>query len=511
MWFNAWHHQKEDELLAYLMDAIQRQVAPSWLSAVGLRFRFNLLRVRMFSSPERFLLTAAAVACVPLAVAFGSGWQYSVPWLAGGGLLMVNLLRSFSADPQKLLKNAPRTIWKSAVDLVAFPTLQGKTDVRFQFMQELSEVTAALLPQRLVIFLDDLDRCRPEQVVDILEAINFLSSAAPCFIIVGADYRKVETLAGQHFETIALQEAQNVAQDAAPDGAGPNTVVARMGYARNYMLKIVNMRLDLPRPTPQGIANLIRQAGQATAASGAFWQRLTMGILLTVSLVVAIAFAMRPVKAPEQSAATDETVVSTGVAQRGITGAAIVDGSGSGAAAPGQVTPPGDGAAGADGADQISTRTRNAVGASWTLGLDVLLPLLVVLAVLIRLRSVPKEMEKAVDSRAFSEALDKAAPTIQERCGTPREVRRFQNYLRFLAAWDDSAERPPIADLEAHLVDLAACGYRTPTGQRRYDVPSEAIDFFTKQCVMLGLDPDTFRPVEEKGAGHAETHTSVNA
>lgn len=89
-------------------------------------------------------------------------------------------------------------------DLSVFPSLQGKTDVRQEFARNLKEVTDALLPQRLVIFLDDLDRCRPELVVQILEAINFLGSAAPCFIVLGADYRKVETLAGQHFEAIAI-------------------------------------------------------------------------------------------------------------------------------------------------------------------------------------------------------------------------------------------------------------------------------------------------------------------
>jgi photosystem II stability/assembly factor-like uncharacterized protein len=76
VWFNAWHHQKEDQLLAYLMDAVQRQVAPSWFSAVGIKFRFNLLRVRMFSSPERFLQTAAAFAALPLTIALASlGWK----------------------------------------------------------------------------------------------------------------------------------------------------------------------------------------------------------------------------------------------------------------------------------------------------------------------------------------------------------------------------------------------------------------------------------------------------
>jgi hypothetical protein len=89
----------------------------------------------------------------------------------------------------------------------------ASSDVRQEFAKNLREGTDALLPQRLVIFLDDLGRCRPQRVVQILEAINFLSSPAPCFIILGADYRKVETLAGQHFEAIAVQEAENAWAD----------------------------------------------------------------------------------------------------------------------------------------------------------------------------------------------------------------------------------------------------------------------------------------------------------
>jgi len=501
VWFNAWHHQKEDQLLAYLMDAIQRQVAPSWFSAVGLRFRFNLLRVRMFSSPERFLLTIAALAVVPLSVGFGGDLLALVALLGGGSLLAINLLRTFSADPQKLLSHASSSVWKFALDLVAFPSLQGKTDVRFQFMRELSEVVEALLPQRLVIFLDDLDRCRPEQVVDILEAINFLSSAAPCFIFVGADYRKVETLAGQHFETIALQEAQNVAQDDARLFSDqPNTVVARMEYARNYMLKIVNMRLDLPRPTPQGIANLIRQTGQTDGSNAVSWQRYAMVLLFTLSLIATIAIGTNLVGPSGLSGTSAPTAtVDTETQASGQPGATIPA---SGATATGVLGSSSSSGSAAETAPTAEKIDRNAVGVTWSHWLQVLIPLLVGVTVLVRVRGVPKEMEKAVDSQAFSDALNEAAPSIQQRCGTPREVRRFQNYLRFLAAWDDSGATPHIENLEAYLVGLAACGIHSPQGGLRTDLPPEAIDFFIQQCHMLGLDPATFRPAEEKVTNH---------
>ena len=148
----------------------------------------------------------------------------------------------------------------------------------------------------------------------------------------------------------------------------------------------------------------------------------------------------------------------------------------------------------------IVTEDRNAVGMLWTNRLTFGVPVLIALFFLVRFLSRPKDIEKAVDSKSFSDALDKMAPAIHERCGTPREVRRFQNYLRFLAAWDDSATRPKAEGLEAGLVELAATGIKTAEGNVRSDIGSDVIQFFSQQCEMLGLDPGTFQPADELNA-----------
>jgi photosystem II stability/assembly factor-like uncharacterized protein len=518
VWFNAWHHQKEDQLLAYLLEAIQKQVAPSWFSPVGLRFRFNLLRVRIFSSPERFLATVAAlvllafyksIATLLMSVPAWSQFFGQHPNLPFAGpvvlglLIAANLLRTFSSDPQKLLEKSSGSLWRTLRDLFVFPSLQGKTDVRHDFARNLKEVTDALLPQRLVIFLDDLDRCQPEQVVQILEAINFLSSAAPCFIIVGADYRKVETLAGQHFEAIAVQEAENVAlnlDNATAAMNQPSAVLARLEFAKNYMRKIVNMRLDLPQPTAKGYVDLIRQVGESGNNLQVFWQRAVVGLLLLGCLASAVAIASGWMELPfgklKQSDVTIVRPEPTEVASRGQVSQAALGGK--------------EGKAAEKAALEEKPTTameevdRDTVGVTWSHRLTIGIPLLIVLVFLVRLLGRPKEIEEAKDSKPFSEALDEMAPRIQERCVTPREVRRFQNYLRFLAAWDESATRPKVNGLEAELVYLAALGIKSPDVKIR-DVPREVKEFFSEQCEMLGLDPDTFRPIEERPSAFRET------
>ena len=46
VWFNAWHHQKEEHLFAALLEAVRGQAVPGWSSYAGLVFRWRLLRKR---------------------------------------------------------------------------------------------------------------------------------------------------------------------------------------------------------------------------------------------------------------------------------------------------------------------------------------------------------------------------------------------------------------------------------------------------------------------------------
>jgi hypothetical protein len=263
------------------------------------------------------------------------------------------------------------------------------------------------------------------------------------------------------------------------------------------MRKIVNMRLDLPKPTPMGYADLIRQVGEMTSNRQIYLQQASVGLLLVLcvaaSLAVAAGWAQFPFRNGEQ--AQGVTVAGAFAVEQATTGTGRAPSVSDSASRPK--------AEETKTAVETKTRTivkteRNGVGVLWSRRLTIGVPLLIAFVFLVRWLSRPKELEKAVDSKPFSEALEKMAPAIQERCGTPREVRRFQNYLRFLAAWDNSATRPKLEGLEAYLVELAATGIRSKDGNVRADIAGDVIEFFTQQCEMLGLDPNTFQPAGQR-------------
>src|SRR5262249_5178807 len=46
VWFNAWHHQKEEHLLASLLETVRTRAIPPWWRPEGAIFRYKLLKIR---------------------------------------------------------------------------------------------------------------------------------------------------------------------------------------------------------------------------------------------------------------------------------------------------------------------------------------------------------------------------------------------------------------------------------------------------------------------------------
>jgi hypothetical protein len=72
-------------------------------------------------------------------------------------------------------------------------------------------------------------------------------------IVVGTDYEKVETLVANQFEAIAIKEKENRNGCAGGFDAKP----LRVEYARNYLRKIVNIRINLQAPDANHFKELL--------------------------------------------------------------------------------------------------------------------------------------------------------------------------------------------------------------------------------------------------------------
>ena len=232
VWFNAWHHQKEEHLLASLLENIRAQAVPPWWHSRGARFRLRLLRVRWGRLWPAIVVLLCLMALLAgyIAVDYPQRltglWQWvqsfaknideflkslgkgEKPGLKQGGSFLAALVgllggllslwkgvRAFGVNPASLMATM-----SGGARLRA---LQAQAGFRYQFTAEFQEVTRALNPYSMVILIDNLDRCRPENVLEALEAVNFLVSSGDCFVIMGIALDRVERCVGLHFKDVA--------------------------------------------------------------------------------------------------------------------------------------------------------------------------------------------------------------------------------------------------------------------------------------------------------------------
>src|SRR5262249_10878595 len=81
--------------------------------------------------------------------------------------------------------------------------LGAQAGFRRKFATEFRDVTQALHPHTMLILIDDLDRCRPEKVLEVLEAINFLVASGECYVVMGMALERVERCVGLGFKDVA--------------------------------------------------------------------------------------------------------------------------------------------------------------------------------------------------------------------------------------------------------------------------------------------------------------------
>ena len=456
VWFNAWHHQQEEQLLAALLNAIGDKSLPSIASIDGLVFRLRLLLMR---SKKNFVLVFAGLAACSILTGFLCGHNFSewtklwetlgnigsnlsqqnpaaistgitlgdvgllVPQLVTGGAALISLykgLKAFKLDPAVLLSTTAENF--------RLKDASAQTSFRSKFAEQFAEVTDAL-PFTMVIVIDDLDRCRPETVLTVMEAVNFLVSSGKCFVMFGMATHRVQAALGLAFEKVAAELTEldvPIPADASPEVREHAARDRRLAYARDYLDKLINIEIVVPTRTDILSRLLVSPPRtQDSTYADAIGQILEYWPLwlATVIVVMGLLFGL------EHTLPNQQPAVSI---QKAGAPAATIDALlpfGASGSARATTTP---------GPQQISNRyvpeiqSNNVVAADkWAIGTTLALLVAIIGGfVLYRLRAASYQVK---DSQQFLEALLIWTPVVQRRRGTPRAIKRFGNRLRYLA------------------------------------------------------------------------------
>ena len=362
IWFNAWHHQKEEHLLASLLENIHRQAIPALWRWSGLIFRVKLLLRRgwrkwfpilamlflfiysmgyFVADPTRIPNVHNAIGSLEKSIEHktihfvknvfdeikrpqgqsvnssdekeSQGHKNSSPTekksrnfsdekgnqgpknnspitifitsiISGLGLIYVSWkgLTIFGVNPASLLA--------SMAGRVRIKDFKAQTGFRYRFAQEFQEVTRALYPRTMLILIDDLDRCQPYNVLETLEAINFLATSGECFIVMGMDRDRVERCVGIGFRGVAEELIEDIKGHTETTGEKESNLNdskndkdentegkrRRTEFSIQYLEKLVNIEIPVPKPTQDQSREIISPSKPNFQTEGKLRKYLTM-------------------------------------------------------------------------------------------------------------------------------------------------------------------------------------------------------------------------------------------
>ncbi|MHA6782984.1 P-loop NTPase fold protein [Pseudonocardia saturnea] len=109
---------------------------------------------------------------------------------------------------------------------------------------------------RIVLYIDDLDRCTPQQVVAVLQAVHLLLALDLFVVVVGVDPRwLLHSLRDQYRSTLTDAPSGSGPADADRDDADR----LMLSTPHDYLEKIFNVPFVLPGITPGGFGKMIRR------------------------------------------------------------------------------------------------------------------------------------------------------------------------------------------------------------------------------------------------------------
>lgn len=122
----------------------------------------------------------------------GKGIRYGLDYFLTGGVL--GLTEISIAQITKALKSKADAVSEEEITdvLRSFKTENNiRKDIK-NFQKEFADILKETNIKHLVVFVDELDRCTPETILDVIEAIRLFLFAKGTSFVIGADQRLIE-------------------------------------------------------------------------------------------------------------------------------------------------------------------------------------------------------------------------------------------------------------------------------------------------------------------------------
>jgi hypothetical protein len=159
-------------------------------------------------------------------------WK-SIDWMRGAGMVLKNIaLPAVSAyftggislapyaikkiselgidSPEKLIEKLQSADGKEFFESIRKEEeKEEKTNLISEFRKDFSELLEATKFKKLVVIIDDLDRCAPDRIIENLEAVKLFLNVSKTAFIIGADPRIVRHAIEHRYKTDSIENADD--------------------------------------------------------------------------------------------------------------------------------------------------------------------------------------------------------------------------------------------------------------------------------------------------------------
>lgn len=263
--WNAWRHQDADHIWAGLVSKVSEEVEaalPWWKRYLApllhaWRQRKAELSVTVLLPTALALLVAMVLYLVGGAKLDEGGTElpeWSRLLLSGSPVLAVLVWR---------LYRAIQPVSQRVLDYVRLPDYRDQLGFQEQVLRDLDFLRSSLGPggrkrhrsspasgppsgPKVVVFVDDLDRCADAKVMEVLQTINLILGETGFFVLLAVDTDKIHKAIANHYR-----------QDSA--------AAADEGFAESYLRKIIQLSFFLPPSSSEKRLELVDRLFSAQA------------------------------------------------------------------------------------------------------------------------------------------------------------------------------------------------------------------------------------------------------
>jgi formylglycine-generating enzyme required for sulfatase activity len=226
-WFDAWKYDKEETLWrAFLLNVLFAVEQKS-----GETEELKTLKTMLYRGLEFEKTGGVTIDLAKLGAKFAEGAIQI-------GLSFIPPLATLADMAKELQKSGAGNVaggFETAIQRERTKIYVEQVRSLEQFQEKFSNlVKSYIAPKRLVVFIDDLDRCLPEKAIEVLEAIKLFLDAEQCVFVLGLDQEVIARgIEMKYKEFGAKQDGDSAQQKFTIEGV-------------RYLEKIIQLPFQIP-------------------------------------------------------------------------------------------------------------------------------------------------------------------------------------------------------------------------------------------------------------------------